>query len=315
MERFVQDYGADGLYVDGNCPLADFRLIEGDPRRGFRDRHGNVRPTYAVLAMRELTKRMRYVVDDRKGRPGFMLGHSSSTRFSPLLSFYDILLIGENFYYWYQEPDERDASPSGDYYYAHIFGAIDRLRAEFWWRPWGIPNLFLPELRGRDGKIVPNPTKGTRTLLAYLLHFDMLIWPNYSDVREIYKWWTIKDRFGMEDTAAESVEFVPYWENRLITAANPSVKVSYYRKVAQPDPYVQTQDKVDILLIVSNLCFDDAEVGLSLSRELRDCTITDVDGQRRLDRSQPAAVRFKLAPYDFAILRLVPGATTRGRTP
>jgi hypothetical protein len=304
VERFIHDYDADGLYVDGIAARADFRQVDADPSRAFRDFDGNIRPTYAFRAMRDLTKRVRYVVDERKQPNGFMLGHTSGTRLAPLMSFYDIMLIGENFFYWYQEPELRDASPTGDYYYAHIFGDIDRLRPEFFWQPWGVPNFFLPELRGKDGKVFPTPRKGTRTMLSYLLHFDMLLWPNWCDATEVYKWWAIKDKFGMADTATESVEFVPYWENRLVTAADPAVKVSYYRKVLQPDPYVQNEAKENLLLIVSNLQFDEAEIKLNLPEKLQKCTITDVDAQRPLDRSKPGTVQFKLAPYDFAVLHV-----------
>ena len=304
VERFIHDYDADGLYVDGIAARADFRLVEGDRDRGYRDMEGNVRPTYAHLAMRDFTKRIRQVIDARKGTDGFLLGHTSGTRVTPVMSLYDIMLIGENFFYWYQEPEPRDASPSGDYYYAHIWGDIDRLKAEFFWRQWGIPNLFLPELRGRDRQIVKEPAKGTRTMLAYLLHFDMLIWPNWCATAEVVKWWQVKDKFGMADTETRFVRFVPYWENSRLTANDPAAKVSYYEKVQNPDPYVEPEDSHDLLVIVSNLQFGEAGITVGLPAELKQCQIADAGTDKPIERATPQTVKLDLDPYDFAWLRI-----------
>ena len=304
VRELVRDYDADGLYVDGVTPRADFRIVDGDPNRAFRDFDGNVRAVYPYLAMRDLTKRMRHVVDKGTARKGCLLGHTSGTRVMSVLSHYDIALIGENFFYWYQEPEKRDASPSGDYYYAHIFGDIDDLKPKLFWRPWGMPTFLLPELRGRDRQMVKEPTKGTRTMLAYVLHFDMLIWPNWSDTKQIYEWRRMKREFGMADTAAGTVEFVPYWENELITSDDDAAKISYYTRVAIPDPYIDKDPAPDLLLIVSNLRFDAADVGVRLPAELRGCRITDAGSKTQLAPPAQGMVTLTLEPYDFAVLRI-----------
>ena len=251
-----------------------------------------------------MTKRMRYVVDKGNTRSGCLLGHTSGTRVVSVLSHYDIALIGENFFYWYQEAEKRDASPSGDFYYAHIFGDIDDLKPKLFWRQWGMPKFLLPELRGRDRQRVEEPTKGTRTMLAYVLHFDMLIWPNRSDTKQIYEWRRMKREYGMADTAAGTVEFVPYWENDLIRPDDDAAKVSYYTRVAVPDPYIDKESAPDLLVIVSNLQFDAAEVGLRLPGELQGCEITDAGSNAELTLSAPGMVTLALDPYDFAVLRV-----------
>lgn len=304
VAKYARDFDADGLYVDGISPGPDFTIVEGDPNRGYGDTNGTVRPFYSYLAMRNQTKRMRYMFDEKEDRTGFMLGHTSGARVAPIASHYDTLIVGETLFYWYQEPEKREASPSGDYYYAHIFGDIDGLKGRFFWRQWGVPYLFLPEVRGKDRQVFPNPTKGTRTMLAYILHFDMLLWPNWGDMQEMLRWWKIKDAYGMSEDDGDIIDFVPYWENNLVTTDDEAAKISYYMKTPLPDPYIDKEDTNNLLVIVSNLRFDTADVVLNLPEKLRACKITDVDGGRELDRSQAGMLKLTLAPYDYAILHV-----------
>jgi len=344
MEQLVNKYGMDGCYMDSSVVRADYAVGRGpDGGSEVTDAKGRPRPVYRFSAAREHAKRVRFLIKQRNPE-GLALYHMSAVRPAPYMSFIDVALFGEHFMYHYQPPDKRDASPNGDYYYAHIFGHIDDLKAEFFARPWGVPHLFLPELRGKDGKVFKDSLKGTRTMLAYILHFDVLIWPNWCATGAIYEWWRIKDDFGMAEDPSCTVAFVPYWENTLIRSNDPHVPVSYYHKrraprapakpqatpppagppeaagpgkprtagkpggagnPAGPGETEGTEERTEYLLIVSNLRFEKANITLAMPPQLAQAPITDVDASRPL-AARPAAVTLQLPPYDFAILRITP---------
>lgn len=295
VNRFAGDFRIGGIYSDGVFPLPNYRYA-------YHDDTGTERPRYPYEVYRRLYKRIRQVV--KQHNPGeLMIAHSSGNRPVPTLSLFDMILLGENYFYWYHDPVKRDASKNGDFYYAHIFGDIDNLKTELFSRQWGLPQVFLPELRGRDRKVFPNPTRGTRTMLAYTLQFDLLYWPLWCDAREIAKWNQVRQRFGMADTPMEIVEFVPYWENRIFLPSDGKVKVGYYEKVRQHDPDVAFDRSRKYLLVVSNLQFSDSGFTIALPEKLTTPKAVEASGNTILPVKNNR-ISVSLKAYDFALIEV-----------
>ncbi|MFA6567767.1 MAG: glycoside hydrolase domain-containing protein [Victivallales bacterium] len=295
VNQFAGNYRIGGVYSDGICPAHNYRY-------GYRDASGAETPYYAFDAYRRLYKRIRHIV--RSNNPNeLMMAHSSGNRPVPVMSLFDVTLFGENFFYWYHEPEKRDASGNGDFYYAHIFGDIDNLKTEFFSRQWGMPQVFLPELRGRDRKVFPNPTRGTRTMLAYTLQFDLLYWPLWCDAGEVHKWNQIRFNFGMNDTPLEIVDFVPYWENKVFKSTDDKVKIGYYEKIQQHDPDVAFNPSKKYLLIISNLQFADSKFTVSLPEKLTVPKAVEVQNNKQQE-VRDRKIEISLAPYDFATVEI-----------
>lgn len=298
INKFVNEYGVGGIYYDGaSCPP------NNSDWASWTDPDGIKRSVFHYEWQREFLKRVRYVV--KSANPNEIItAHQSGTRSASTLSLCDVIILGETFYYWYNEPEKRDASTNGDFYYAHVFGDIDNLKTEFFYRPWGVPHMFLPEVRGKDGKTFSNLTRGTRTMLAYTLHFDMLYFTTMCDNAEIYKWYRIRNAYGMAGGKNEIVEFIPYWENKMFNSDNSNVKVSYYDKVKEHDPYISYDISKKYLVIVSNLQFGDCEFKLSLPQKLEKAKVREVQSNKEYIPKN-GKIEYKLIPYDFAIFEII----------
>lgn len=295
VNKFAGDYRIGGIYSDGICPAHNYR-------NGYIDASGMERPYYAFDVYRRMYKRIRNIV--RSNNPNeLMIAHNSGNRPVPVMALFDVILFGENFFYWYHEPEKRDASEKGDFYYAHIFGDIDNLKTEFFSRQWGLPQVFLPEVRGRDRKIFPDATRGTRTMLAYTLQFDLLYWPLWCDAKEIKKWDQIRSNFDMKDTSLEIVDFIPYWENKEFKSTDEKVKIGYYEKIRQHDPDVAFNPSKKYLLIISNLQFTDSRFTISLPEKLTMPKTVEVQENKQKEIKN-RKIEMTLAPYDFAILEI-----------
>jgi hypothetical protein len=297
VHTFVNEYNIPGIYSDGNVPMPNFR-ITGETA-AVKDHEGKIRPYFAVDAYRGMYKRARAII--RKADPvnGLLTAHNSGVRFPATLSFFDFIIYGETDFYWYQEPEKRDASTNGDFYYAHIWGDIDHYKVHFP-RQWGMPQVLLPELRGRDRKLFPAPARGTRTMLSYTIQFDQHYWPVWCDVQEVNKFNAIRQGFGLVDTDREIVEFVPYWENKEFKPNHENLKVGYYEKMIQHDPYFPEAPEKRYLVLVSNIQFGDADAILTLPKELKKAKVIDRQAGTPMEIKNNT-ISFKLAPYDFAV--------------
>ncbi|MBO4511126.1 MAG: hypothetical protein J5746_00005, partial [Victivallales bacterium] len=288
--------GVGGIYYDGINPQATY-----NDWAAWTDPDGARRPKFHFEYQRQLLKRMRYVV--KKNDPNeIIVAHQSGTRPCSTLSLCDVILPGETFYYWYQDPEKRDASSNGDFYYAHIVGDIDRLKGEFFHRQWGYPHILLPECRGRSGAIFDSK-RSVRTMLAYTLHFDMLYFPTMCQVTELYKIYRIRDAYGMADTNQYLVDFTPYWENKTFISDDSEVKISFYDHTKQQELYTSFDITKDYLVIVSNLQFDDTDISFSLPKQLKKAKVFDMQAKKEVPIID-GKVQDKLLAYDFAIYRI-----------
>ena len=140
-------------------------------------------------------------------------------------------------------------------------------------------------------------------MLAYTLHFDMLYFPTMCQVSELYKFYRIRDEYGMADTDQYLVEFVPYWENKSFISDSGDVKISYYDHAKQQDLYTSFDITKDYMVIVSNLQFDDSDIGFSLPKDLKKAKVVEMQSKREMQITD-GKVQDRLAAYDFAIYRI-----------
>ena len=297
--KSMMDLGCDGLYVDCCGPTIDFRP---GPKGGMPDDTGKLRPYYYITEFREMFKRIRSLV--RNNNPeAQMMGHCGG---APIMSLFDCRLIGENEYYWYKEPDVRDLSQDGKYYYAYIWGDIDNLKVNFA-RQWGVPTVLLPELRARDGKVFKEATIGTRTMLSYTIQFDYSYWPLWCDAREIIKFDAIRQKFGMKDTSEYIIDFTPYWENKMFKSSDENVKVGYYEHIQQFDPDIGSKIPrwKRYLLLISNVQFSDSNFSVELPKLKLNGKFKAIDRQsgRQLEIKN-GKIDLALKPYDFTVIEV-----------
>ena len=298
VQKFAFDYNIPGIYSDGAAPRADFTAANG----AVRDAEGRIRPVYALNEYQELYRRIRTVVTAKDPKLGMMVAHNSAIRFMPSLALFDFVIFGEDFFYWYQDPEKRDASPDGEFYYAHIWGDIDNLKTEFY-RQYGQPQVFLPELRGADRKVFPELARGTRTMLCYTIQFDMLYWPLWCDAAQVLAFDAIRQKFGVGGSNTASVEFVPYWENKRFVPSDPGVKIGYYEKNYAHDPYYPEEKSQSYLLLVSNPQFKQSEFAVTLPKELRHVTVTESYDKKAV-AVKDGKIALTLAPFSFAVLEV-----------
>ena len=244
----------------------------------------------------------KLVIPEKDPKLGMMVALNSAIRFMPSLALFDFVIFGEDFFYWYQDPEKRDASPDGEFYYAHIWGDIDNLKTEFY-RQYGQPQVFLPELRGANRKVFPELTRGTRTMLCYTIQFDMLYWPLWCDAGQVLAFDAIRQKFGVGGSNTASVEFVPYWENKRFVSSDPGVKIGYYEKNYAHDPYYPEERSQSFLLLVSNPQFKQSGFSVTLPKELRHVTVTESYGKKTV-AVKDGKVALTLAPFSFAVLEV-----------
>jgi len=109
---------------------------------------------------------------------------------------------------------------------------LDKFRAEFMGRQWGIVSIFLPEfsraqLTPEAKKLWNGPAKlpEVRHLAGMIFLHDSIPWPAFSDLKPYYTIWAAQDALGWGD----DVEFIPYWNNAGVIAPLPKdIAVSIY---------------------------------------------------------------------------------------
>lgn len=210
---------ADGTYMDGVVPITcqnptheQCYFINQDGERDYE---------YQIFSCREMLKAI-YCVSRQYNPPKIVVSHMSTRMISPILTFTDAYVDGEQFI-----AGERF---TGDYIAS---APLDKIIAEFMGRQYGIVQFFLPEFTSAQAT-EPN----IRNLLTLLLLHDMSIWWGATEGDIVNKTWKVLDDFKIEEA-----EFAPYWKSKSqvnITGENILVS-AYYR-----------QGK-ELLLVVGNL--------------------------------------------------------------
>lgn len=237
-ERWGRRFGhIDGVYIDETQPIPNTRAESGG---GYIAPDGARRPTFEYRGSREYFHRLNYLLTKQNGAPPFIILHNSSTYALPYMSAATAFLPGEHLnsdYFKLGNPDilPPEEERAAGYYYCHVL-PMERLIAEGYWQPWGVPIVWLPELKNQKD-IVDSPV-AARDLLSRLQQVDALIWNWMGNKEEVAKMQRFRKEFGI---GAADVRFTPYWRNKTVTTSHEKTVVGVYEKPGAR------------LLIVSNL--------------------------------------------------------------
>ncbi|MCC6819105.1 MAG: hypothetical protein IT579_00090, partial [Verrucomicrobia subdivision 3 bacterium] len=188
IERLFQDYGLDGVYLDGAA--SPIHCANGKHGCGYNDTEGRRRPTFTIFAAREQMKRLARICH-AQGKPTLVVAHMSGMITLPTLSFADLLLTGEQ--YW--KAPETFRPP------------LEFFRVESMGHPHGLPTDFIgyPPLNG--------PWSQTMTAL----HNAPSPW--------CLGGWDMLQLYRQFDVA--KARWYPYWQSGgLATADKPEVRIS-----------------------------------------------------------------------------------------
>ncbi len=182
-QRFLQEYRADGFYLDNSSPGRCNNPAHPASHHGRRH----------IFAARALMKRI-YAVTKQADPRHVMVCHMSTTLCIPVLSFCDAIVDGEQ--YGWRLKDKFDG------HYMPITPPA-RVRAELMGRQWGLVEFFLPCNRG------PNPWSPalTRELLALMLPHGARFWLGGTRATMV-KVLDAVDAFGLD-----RARFAPYWSS------------------------------------------------------------------------------------------------------
>jgi len=246
-KHWIVKNDVNGVYLDEIFPHPDTRADHG---LGYRHGANEIRPSYAIFAMRDYFKRLRYLFETHGDNECPIFVHMSATMMLPYLSFADVMLDGEQ--YWYDVSAWRKPP-----YPSYIeMTPLDRYHAMTGGPAFGAVPVFLPEFRP-DALADRFPDAGkqvapTREFLALTLLADILVWPVWCNSAVVTATQQIKADYGVADS---STRFHGYWRaaqhNPLVSG---DVKVSYYA------------NKNGILAIVSNLTREGQRVELDWKR-------------------------------------------------
>lgn len=203
-------YGFSGVYYDLAWPTPSKNVRHG----GFINEFGRPEAKWPIMAVRSIAKRA-YTEFRKHCKETLFIGHVSSNPIVlPITAFCDVLLDGEQYAgilhsYTEQMPEERALT-------------------EFTARQFGPPLLLLPELAKSGNANYSNKTpEPTIELIAICYLYDMMMWPLFCHPGAFAQMRTPYTKF----ITGSDVEFLPYWEkNHGISASNPNIKISVYRK-------------------------------------------------------------------------------------
>lgn len=200
IEKLFNDYDLDGLYFDGTSEA--FRCQNESHGCGYRDNDGNLHPTYCVLDVRNVMRRIAEIV--RKRRPEAILDvHMSASLTVPTLSFCDS--------YW--DGEQYESYTSAD----RVEIPLDAFRAEFMGYAHGLDAEFLCYIN--------RPFTTEEAIAVSWLHGVEVRPGNPEQLAVISPIWRAMDKFGVP-----SAKWMPYWKGSGVTADDSSVKASAWAK-------------------------------------------------------------------------------------
>lgn len=223
IETLLKNHPLDGLYWDSIVP-ASRPCFNKDHGCGYKTKNGKSRPTYPILAHRELARRIYTMI---KARNGIFVVHTSSCIVPPVLAFADVYLTGEQLNY-----DKTPLHPTLYEYQAEFNGCV-----------WGIPcELLIP-----DGVIKRGDTLTVQKFFTWgLLHGDrpggFNDWDKGSGPGEIERKTIPAIYKALNDFGLVEAEWIPYFEAKdYVKISTSKVKASLYLK------------KSEALIIVGNM--------------------------------------------------------------
>jgi hypothetical protein len=140
-------------------------------------------------------------------------------------------------------------------------------------------------------------------MLCYSIQFDMLYWPLFCDAKEVNTFDNIRMKFDTAGNDKAKVDFIPYWENKRFQTNVTNVKVGYYEKHFEHDPYMPTAKPQKYLLLVSNVQFDQQEFTLSIPTDLKNVKVKNAYTNKSIPVNNNK-VNLELDPFDFTVLEV-----------
>ena len=179
----VDRYGLDGIYTDGM--YIPWECANERHGCGWRDRNGNLHPTFPIFAVRELAKRLYRAIHMRGGT---IDAHQSACMVTPLLAFADSCFDGENV--------QGALAKNPEYL------PTDAFRCEYSGYAFGLPMTFIA---------YTNEKLTIQMLSAITLVHNVHPVPReLTDLDFVSRVWKI-----YEEREMDSAEFVPYWRKNI----------------------------------------------------------------------------------------------------
>ncbi len=212
LARRLDEYGGDGVYLDGTCrPASCTNTVHGC---GYRLEDGSIRPTFPVFGVREFQKRIYTVV--KKRRPDGVVDHHCSFMYNPsALAYADVIWTGEQ--WWHLK--KTGGAPNG-----YIAGelSLDRFRTEFTGRQLGIASETLHYRLGSHSKVAATsllhdvPPRPSTPFTSQSESVAARGKREGSFFQLMSKLWRVRDRFG-----AKEAEKLFYWNNQDYVRVSP----------------------------------------------------------------------------------------------
>jgi hypothetical protein len=227
IAKMMDDYGADGVYLDGTaCPEYCTNRRHGC---GYIKPDGSVGGTWDFFAVREMMRRIYTIVKTRKP-DGQVNIHNSSCMTIPTVAWATSFWPGEQFGSIRRGP-------------AQALGTLplDVFRTSFMGRQWGVPAEFL---------CYDRPYTYDQASAFTLLH-DVLVRANglgpHLELES--RLWKLSDEFGRKQS-----EWLPYWSN------------SDYVKVTPPTAHASLywHPKNGVLIFLANIGSEKANCTVNL---------------------------------------------------
>ena len=203
LQKLVEEYGIDGVYLDGTSePWGCRNTAHGC---GYRRPDGSIGATYPFYDTRRMMKRI-YTIVKRHDPRGQVNVHQSTCMTIPTLAFATSYWDGEQLQGLKRQATAGEVLP------------LDAFRAEFMGHNWGVPAELLHYASG--------PLRRSESMALALLH-DVPVRPgSMADLHELARLWRAFDELGRHEAA-----WLPYWDSgRYVRTGPAGVKASLYNR-------------------------------------------------------------------------------------
>jgi hypothetical protein len=222
FKQFLDRYPMiNGVYIDETFTYYCTNLKHGC---GIKTVNGDLTGKWPIFAHRELMKRIYKVAKERN--PDFIFfTHDSQFLKPPQRSFSDMSTGGEPIHM--KDSDDPLEATTFDRPQPQF---LERLKAEFLGRQFGVAPFYLPEVIKVGNRSESRPKICTMRLMHLLFLHDIQVWPMFCTENEVRKVQNAQIKYGLDNSS----EFLPYWEfeeGRRTEAKSPdkNIKCSIYR--------------------------------------------------------------------------------------